>query len=270
MKYGIEMVNLGPWADPRVVVELAQAAEAAGWESVFVCDHLGFVWGVETADPFVTLAAVATATARIKIGVDISPLPRYKPHVLAQTLTTLDILSQGRVVFGVGLGGVEREYTAFGENGDHKTHASMVDEGLSVLTRLWSGEKVVHHGQHYTVDGVTLRPLPVQRPRIPLWIGGESKPALRRAAHWDGWIIGCVNQDGSWNKTPEQVAEKISSIKQQRVNTAPFDFVIDGRSEPTDPSMANAFKAAGATWWLECLLGTFDAMLNRVLAGPPR
>jgi len=187
MNYGIEVVNLGKYADPHLVVTLAQAAERAGWEGVFVWDHLGFVWNTPSSDPWITLAAIAAVTTSIKIGTGVSPLPRYRPHVLAQMLTTLDILSKGRVIFGVGLGGVPTEYSAFGEANDAKIHAAMVDEGLDILNRLWSGEeKVTHKGEHYIVDGVTLTPLPVQIPRIPIWVGGESLPCAAPRDGMDG------------------------------------------------------------------------------------
>ncbi len=272
MRYGIEVVNLGEFADPRVVVRLAQTAEAAGWEGLFVWDHLGFVWGAPSGDPWVILAAVAASTTHLRLGTAVTPLPRRRPQIVAQTLATLDILCEGRVVFGVGLGGVPAEYTAFGEPGEAKVRAAMLDEGLDVLNRLWSGEKVIHHGQHYTVEGVTLAPLPVQRPRIPIWIGGDSPPALRRAARWDGWIIGAVSPDGKMTRTPEQIAGQVAAIRQHRNGAAPFDVALDGYSGPGDRALAREYEAAGATWWLESvhgMRGSVEEMLARLAAGPP-
>jgi probable F420-dependent oxidoreductase len=272
MHYGIEVVTLGEYADPRVVVRLAQAAERAGWEGLFVWEHLGFVWGAPSGDPWVILAAVAQATERVKIGTAVTPLPRRRPHVLANTLATLDLLSGGRVILGVGLGGVPQEFAAFGEPDDAKQRAVMLDEGLEVLSRLWLGESVTHRGPHYTVNGVALAPLPVQRPRIPIWVGGESRPALRRAARWDGWIIGGVDEHCEMTITPEQMAEKIAYIHQHRTGPAPFDVAITGCSTAGDGSLARAFADAGVTWWLESLhgyRGSVDEMMARVEAGPP-
>src|SRR5215204_3550273 len=175
MRYGIVMSNLDDYADPRLVIRLARAAEAAGWEAFFVWDHLGFAWGSPSSDPWVSLSALAVSTTHLKLGTAITP-------------RSLDLLSGGRMIFGTGLGGVPEEFTAFGEAGAAKERARMLDEGLAVLDRLWSGEMVTHHGQHYDVENVALAPLPFQRPRIPIWIGGESPPALRRAARWDGWL----------------------------------------------------------------------------------
>jgi alkanesulfonate monooxygenase SsuD/methylene tetrahydromethanopterin reductase-like flavin-dependent oxidoreductase (luciferase family) len=182
MRYGIVTANLGEYSDPRVAVDLARVAEAAGWEAFFVWDHLGFVRGVPSGDPWVILSAVAASTTRLKLGFAVTPLARRRPQVVANALTSLDLLSDGRVVFGAGLGGVPEEFTAFGEPGDAKKRATMLDEGLTILDGLLSGETVTHRGQHYAVEGVSLVPRPLQRPRIPIWIGGESAPALRRAA----------------------------------------------------------------------------------------
>src|ERR671937_1167451 len=150
MHYGICLANLGSYADPRVTVELAVAAERHEWEGLFMWDHLAFVWGPPAADPWVTLAAVAAQTERIRIGTAVTPVARRRPHVLAHQVATLDVLSGGRVTFGAGLGGVPSEFAKFGEPSDPKVRAAMLDEGLELLRRLWSGDEVVHHGEHYT------------------------------------------------------------------------------------------------------------------------
>ena len=272
MHYGIDVVTLGDYANPRLVVKLAQAAEAAGWEAIFVWDHLAFAWGVPSGDPSVILAAVAQATARLKIGAAITPLPRRRPHVLANTIATLDQLSDGRVIFGTGLGGVPREFTAFGEQDDAHERAQRLDEGLDLLHRLWSGEQVMHQGKHYTVENVTLAPLPIQQPRIPIWIGGESRPALRRAARWDGWVIGGDNEKAEMIMTPENIAEKVAYIHQHRSSSLPFEVALTGCSNSSGSTLARDFAAAGITWWLESLhglRGTFEELLARIASGPP-
>src|SRR5918994_1702533 len=197
MRYGIVTANLGDYADPRVAVRVARAAETAGWEAFLVWDHLGFVRGVPSGDPFVILSAVAASTTRLKLGLALTPLARRRPQVVANALASLDLLSAGRAIFGAGLGGVAEEFTAFGEPGDAKERAAMLDEGLTILDGLWSAETVTHRGQHYVVKGVSLAPLPLQRPRIPIWIGGEGAPALRRAARWGGWLAPATNPDGT-------------------------------------------------------------------------
>jgi len=274
MRYGIVTPNLGEYADPRVAVRLARVAEAAGWEAFFVWDHLGFVRGVPSGDPWIILSAVAALTTRLKLGLAITPLARRRPQVVANAMASLDLLSGGRAIFGAGLGGVPEEFTAFGEPGDAKERAAMLDEGLQILDGLWSGETVTHRGRYYSVQGVTLTPRPLQSPRIPIWIGGEGAPALRRAARWDGWLAPATSHDGTptMAKSPERIAEMVAEIRRLRTTDAPFEVAIDGYSEVGDPALPRAYGAAGATWWLESIheaRGTLDTVMARVKAGPP-
>jgi probable F420-dependent oxidoreductase, Rv2161c family len=272
MKYGIDVAILGELADPRRVVELARAAEESGWDGLFVWDHLAFAWGTPSADPWVTLAAAAQATSRLVLGPAVTPLPRRRPAVVAHTVASLDVLSGGRVVFAAGLGGVEAEFTAFGEPSEARLRAARLDEALAILDALWRGEEVTHHGAHYRVDGVRLAPLPVQRPRVPIWIGGMSAAALRRAAAWDGWIGGADTQDGRMALAPEQVAETVATILRHRSGDGPFDVALIGVSVAGDAAMVRAYGDAGVTWWLEHLhgyRGDHRALLARVTAGPP-
>jgi len=277
MHYGIVVANLKEYSDPHVAVRLAQAAEQAGWEAFFLWDHLGFVWGRPSSDPWVVLSAVAASTTHLKLGTAITPLARRRPQIVANALASLDLLSGGRMVFGAGLGGVEEEFTAFGDPGDMKARAAMLDEGLMILDRLCSGAPVTHRGPHYAAEAVSLAPLPLQRPRIPIWIGGESAPALRRAARWDGWLAPATDSDGtpSMAKSPALIAEMVAEIRRHRRTNAPFEVAVDGYSEAGDPTLPRAYGAAGATWWLEWLesihgiRGPLDEMMARVEAGPP-
>lgn len=270
MHFGIEIVPFGEYANPRPVMELAQAAEASGWEGVWVWDHLLIPWGV--GDPWVILSAVAAVTHRLKLVSGVANLPRYYPQNLARTLVGLDLLSQGRAVLGAGLGGVAEETERFGLPGDARTRAEMLDESLEVITRLWSGEAVSHVGKHYQVAGAVLQPTPVQQPRIPVWIGGESRAALRRAARWDGWIVNTIDESGEIIRQPEQLAKEIASIHQHRLSPEKLEVAIDGISQPNSASRAQDYAEAGATWWFEALFGlrgSHAEILERVQAGPP-
>ena len=274
MRYGIVMSNLGDYADPRLAIRLAQAAEEAGWDAFFLWDHLGFAWGSASSDPWINLSAVAVSTTRLKLGTAITPLARRRPHVVANALGSLDLLSGGRMIFGAGLGGVKEEFTAFGEPGAAKERAAMLDEGLAILDGLLSGQTVTHHGQHYDVENVSLAPLPFQHPRIPIWIGGESTPALRRAARWDGWLAPTTSPDGTpiMDKDPGRIAEMVAEIRRHRMTETPFEVAVDGYSDPGDPTLPRAYEAAGATWWLESIhgmRGPLDEMIAWVEAGPP-
>lgn len=272
MQFGLDVINFGQYGDPREFARIAQLAEAAGWDGLFVWDHLAFVWGMTAGDPWVLLTAAAAATHRIKLGPAVTPVARRRPHNLAFTLATLDRMTDGRMIFGVGLGGVPEEFTAFGEPGDPKVRAEMLDEGLEIIDRLWSGEKVNYHGNCYNVENVTLSPVPVQRPRIPIWVGGASHKALMRAVQWDGFFPDSVDQH-KITRTPEQLAAQVLEIRRQRPFSSRYDVVFMGYSNPGDTALVRAYRDAGATWWLECLhdvRGPYDEMIARIKAGPPR
>lgn len=262
MRYGLLAANVGAYSDPRNVVRLAQTAERAGWESLLIWDHLGFVWGPPAADPWVTLAAVAASTSNLLVGTGITPVPRRRPHVLAHQVATLDLLSGGRVFFGAGLGGVPSEFTAFGEEDDPRIRAEKLDEGLDLLRRLWSGQRVEHRGRHYQANDVTLAPPPVQQP-VPIWIGGNSTRARARAARFDGWFADTSTAE-QMSVTPDELRELAAHLPARDG----FDVVVHGYSDQVDP---RTYEAAGATWWLEDIhdrRASFDALLRLVEAGP--
>jgi alkanesulfonate monooxygenase SsuD/methylene tetrahydromethanopterin reductase-like flavin-dependent oxidoreductase (luciferase family) len=238
LRFAICAANFGSWSDPHVAVRAACAAEAAGWDGYFVWDHLAFVWGPPSADPWVTLAAVAAATDQLTLGTAVTPLPRRRPQVVAQQLETLERLNRGRVVLGAGLGGNEKEFTAFGDDFDPHRRAKLLDDGLALIRELWDG---------------------------PIWIGGQSGPALRRAARWDGWIPNSL-EPHRMTMTSAELAEKVGAI----ARGDGFEVAFNGYSEAGQS--VREYAEAGATWWLENLhelRGDVDALLARIEAGPP-
>jgi alkanesulfonate monooxygenase SsuD/methylene tetrahydromethanopterin reductase-like flavin-dependent oxidoreductase (luciferase family) len=151
------------------------------------------------ADPWITLAAIASATEGLRFGPMVTPLARRRPPKVAKETATLDRFSGGRLTLGVGLGSdrFAGELSATGEELDDRRRGQMLDESLEILTAAWSGEPVRHHGRHYTVDGVSFLPRPVQRPGVPVWAAGfpgNAKP-LRRAARHDGWTSAMIRFD---------------------------------------------------------------------------
>jgi alkanesulfonate monooxygenase SsuD/methylene tetrahydromethanopterin reductase-like flavin-dependent oxidoreductase (luciferase family) len=263
MRFGVCLANIGSYSDPRIAVAMAVEAEEHGWDGMFVWDHLAFVWGPPASDPWVTLAAVAARTERIRVGTAVTPVARRRPQVLAQQVATLDVLSGGRVIFAAGLGGSPSEFGKFGEPTDARIRAEMLDEGLLLLRSLWSGEEVRHHGAHYTVDAVTLAPTPSQE-HVPIWIGGNRAPSLRRASRWDGWVADSVAPTGA-TLMPDDVARSIGVMGRGEEE---FDVAVLGESDHSDPA---AYARAGATWWLENVhdrRGDVDAMLALVRDGP--
>ncbi len=264
MRYGICLANIGSFSDPRVPVQLAQAADAGDWDGVFIWDHLAFAWGPPAADPWTVLAAIAVSTERVRLGTAVTPVARRRPHVLAHQVATLDNLSCGRVTFGAGLGGSTSEFGKFGEPTDAKVRAAMLDEGLALLRRLWSGEEVTHRGEHYTVEAVTLAPTPVQE-HVPVWIGGNRPASLRRAARWDGWLADSADPTGM-TLSPDDIARSVAVIGRPD----DFEIAVLGQRDRGDPA---AYAQAGATWWLENLhdeRGSINEVLALVQQGPPR
>jgi len=273
MKYGINVPNFSDYHDPATVAELAEEAEDAGWDGFFTWDHLQGYGPV--GDPTVTLAAVAARTSRIRIGVMVTPLARRRPWKVAREMASLDHLSRGRVILGVGLGNPPEEFSSFGEESDPRARAERLDEGLDIVTALWSGEPVTYHGKHYTLEEVTFTPRPLQSPRIPVWVGGfwPSRPPMRRAARFDG-----VYPARNWpdTLTPEDLRSILGYVKVHRTSTAPFDAVAGGQT-PGDPKagagLVEPWRLAGATWWSEDVngwRGPLEEMRARVRAGPPR
>ena len=232
-------------SDPTVCARLAAEAEEAGWHGFFVWDQLRWETPVrQVADSWIALAAIATATERLRLGPMVTPLPRRRPVKVARETATLDLLSGGRLTLGVGIGGdsFAREFSKTGEQLNERARGQMLDEALDILTTAWSGEPVHHHGDHYRVDDMQFLPRPVQRPGVPVWIAGfpgNVKP-MRRAARYDGFFP--VNLEH-----PDQLAEVVATVTELRQDsTAPYDFVV-GLPLGVDP---HPWQQAGATWWL--------------------
>jgi alkanesulfonate monooxygenase SsuD/methylene tetrahydromethanopterin reductase-like flavin-dependent oxidoreductase (luciferase family) len=263
VRYGLQLANVGTYADPRAVVRAARAAEAAGWDALLLWDHLAFVWDGRAADPWVTLGAVAASTERLILGTGVTPVARRRPHVVAHELATLETLAPGRVLFGAGLGGVEREFSAFGDAADALERAARLDEGLDVIRALLAGGPVDHHGRHFSVSDVELTH---HRHPIPIWIGGTSSAARRRAARFDGWFADSADVE-RMTMTPAELETKVATIGRG----PPFDVALIGYSSAGNAELHGAYAGAGATWWLEAihdLRGSAETMLARIEAGP--
>ena len=277
MRYALSLPNFGAEHSARGLADLAHAAEQAGWDGFFLWDHvIAGEPGMPMLDVWVTLAAMAMTTQNIRLGATVTPLPRRHPWKLARETVTLDHLSNGRLTLGVGLG-VPEDYEPFGEDSDNKVRAAKLDEGLKILTGLWSGAPFEHHGQAYQIENVTFTPASLQQPRIPIWVGGwwPTKAPFRRAAQWDGVIP--LKQSGDNLLTLQDVAELADFIGKERTSTAPFDIAIINWTDPSDPPAAArkvaGYAEAGATWWLESLYmqqNSLEGLRKRICVGPPR
>lgn len=234
MRRGIFVAPFGELADPRVLAELAARAEARGWDGLFLWDHMLYDEVETIADPWVALAAIAVATRSLRLGPLVTPLPRRRPQKLAREAATLDLLSGGRLVVGLGLGGDRGgELSRFGEELDPRARGALLDTGVELLDAWWRGEEAA---------GVRLLPRPAQRPRIPIWLAARwpHRRPVRRAARYDGLFpIGLEH--------PDELAELVAEVAALRdPAAAPFEHVVTGEAGDD----AAPWAQAGATWWL--------------------
>jgi alkanesulfonate monooxygenase SsuD/methylene tetrahydromethanopterin reductase-like flavin-dependent oxidoreductase (luciferase family) len=249
MRSGLFVPIFDALADPALVARLSAEAEESGWDGVFVWDHVRWREPVlEVADAWITLAAIAAATRSIRVGPMVTPLARRRPVKVARETATLDRLSGGRLTLGVGLGGDRsgNELSITGEELDDRRRARMLDEALEILTAAWTGEAVHHRGEHYTVDGMRFLPRPVQRPGVPVWVGGYpgKRGPLRRAARFQGFFPVDLEH-------PDQLTAIVTELASLRTEMGtdarePFD-VVAALAPGIDPA---PYASAGATWWV--------------------
>lgn len=283
MKFAIYLPTFDPFGSPKVIASLARDAEQAGWDGVFIWDDVsGF--DKDMADPWISLAAAAVATQRVRLGVLVTPLARRRPWKFARETASLDHLSGGRLVAGVGVGSGQEQFGNLGDEPNQRRRGEMLDEGLTVVTGLWSGEPFGYDGKYYQLKPTTFRPTPLQQPRIPIWIAGvwPNKRPLARMARWDGmfplfWGVDDLAKQQAYLR---QVVADVRELRAE-LRSDPFEVVVMTETDPEQPAqcaeLVAGFAAAGATWILETLeptfggrLRSFDELRARVLAGPPR
>jgi alkanesulfonate monooxygenase SsuD/methylene tetrahydromethanopterin reductase-like flavin-dependent oxidoreductase (luciferase family) len=249
-KRGLFIAPFDELADPRTIAKLATEAEARGWDGFFLWDHVNYRPPTRSvADPWVALSAIAIATETLRIGPLVTPLSRRRVQKLARETVTLDLLSEGRLTLGVGLGSDRNgELEPFGEVTDPVERARLLDRGLETLVELWGG---------------AFEPAPVQRPRIPVWVAGRwpKRRPLRRAARWDGFFP--IDLPG-----PEALAEFAGELREHGAGQqGSFDLIAElplgGDPVP--------WEDAGANWLLIPYGPTprLDEVRAAIEAGPP-
>lgn len=295
MKHGIYAPPHNDYGDPKRLVDLAVESERAGFNAIFIWDHLFLGGEPDVTDATVVLGAIAHATKRIRLGAMVTPLARRRPWKLAKELTTLDQLSAGRITLGIGIGShPELEFGNVGEDDKAKSRAERLDEGLLILDPLLRGETVQHTGKYYQVHDTKVSPACVQRPRLPIWAAASLpvQAGLRRAARWDGIFpislpeTATMREDGSFDTAqmwldPEGFADCVKATLEYRAaidsnaSATEFAFAASGDTRCDSASEARAkvraFETAGANWWLEWIddrLGTYDETITHVRRGP--
>jgi alkanesulfonate monooxygenase SsuD/methylene tetrahydromethanopterin reductase-like flavin-dependent oxidoreductase (luciferase family) len=260
MRFGLFLPNAGYYAAPHRLLDLAHAAEESGWDGVFIWDHLLLPGQLRlpVADSWTVLTAILSTTEKIVAGPLVTPVASRHPWKVARETVTLDHLSNGRLVLGVGLGGsVDTDFVAFGDHTDATQRAARVDEFLTVVDQLWSGQEVKHDGEHFVVDRATFLPGPIQAPRIPVWVAIISpvrRPGpVARALRWDGVVPMTLGPSGLLRGPDDE------AIKEVRAKVGGPDsrtlLAVPGELSPADRDAArrrvNRVRELGATWWLE-------------------
>ncbi len=236
MRWGLSLALADELAEPAVVADIARVAEESGWDGVFVSDHLWNWTGAPFADPWVTLAAAAMTTDRVRLGPMVAALPRRRAQLVAQAATTLDRLSGGRVVLSLGLG-VDSygEYSVFDEPAaDDRSRAAALDAGIELLVPMLEGGPVAALGGRQTTAAG------VQRPRCPIWIAGVAphRAGPRRVARHSLEGLALVG-GGVW--TPQRVTDSLAA---GGLAPGSIDVALVGGTHPDPAGLA----AAGATW----------------------
>jgi len=270
-----------PGGTAKEQLEQAVAAEAAGWDGVFVWEA---AYGV---DAWSLLSAMATRTSRIRLGTMLTPLPWRRPWKVASQVVTLDDLSEGRAILAVGLGAVDTGLGSTGEETDRKTRAELLDEGIDVIAGLFAGD-ATYKGRHYDVDmsqrmqfvGEGIRM--VQQPRPPIWaVGAWPRPkSMRRVLRCDGLLPVVMGDSGFRPTTPDDVRQMIAWLDANGGRRPGFDVVMEGETPADDPGAAaeivRPWADAGCTWWLDARWemphGSEHRMKQvreRIDAGPP-
>ena len=258
-----------PHGDASDVADMAAVAEETGWDGLFVWE------GIYGVDAWVSLGAAAVRTSTLRLGTLLTPVSRRKPWELAGQVATVDRLSSGRVTLSVGLGAIDSGFVEFGEVCDRRTRAELMDEGLEIMSRLWTGEPVSYTGTHYSLapsDFPSIKHV-VQQPRPPVWCVGAlgSTRSMARAMRWDGLLPQVVDEGGARQATLEELIAARHEIV-ARTGDRPYDIVVEGNREEHSPA---AWMEAGATWWIDSL---WDAMhdpdpvgasMEHLRRGPP-
>jgi alkanesulfonate monooxygenase SsuD/methylene tetrahydromethanopterin reductase-like flavin-dependent oxidoreductase (luciferase family) len=268
VRYAVYLPPFGSFGDVHALVDLAVAAERAGWDGFFLWDHIQYEAPVSLCDAWVALSAIAASTSTIRLGPLVAPLARRRPWKVAREAVTLDHLSHGRLVLGVGLGiDFWREFSSFeGEASDDTQRARLLDDGIEIMTRLWSGEPTTYRGGRLSVEGAQFLPRPLQQPRIPIWSAAlwpAARPGpIKRAARCDG-----VFPFTGAPMTPVDARQVRDAVERERGSDEPLDLCVWGFAD-----QAAAYEAAGVSWLLEAA-GPEDDLADtsrKIDAGPPR
>ncbi len=273
-KFGIYIANYGISNDPQDYIDLAILGENNGWDGFFLWDHV-FLSSNKTQpflDPWIILSAVAVKTKRIKLGTTVTPLARRRPWIIAKQVSTLDHLSKGRMILGVGLG-IDLDFSNFGENTDLLIRSEKLDESLHILKGLWANKPFTFKGKHFNIKEVEFFPKPFQD-KIPIWVGGHwpnFKKPFQRAAQYDG--VFPLKMGGDENLSPNDYKEIIQYLKQYRSSFDSYDIIkpIVTTGIKEEDEWINDYLNIGITWFVESMWPERDSLDNfkKIIARGP-
>lgn len=280
MKYALSLMNFDFLGDARLLADLAVEAEDAGWDGVFLWDHInwpdddvgGRRLGGLHVDPWITLGLIADRTSRVLLGTAVTPIARRRPAKLAREILTLQQLSGGRFVLGAGSGGWTTEFDDLGDEPELKVRAEMLEDGLELLQKMWSGDAFEHTGTHYRGSGRSFCPGGAE---VPIWLGAmwPAQKPFRRAARFDG--VMAMAQDPAQPLSVDEVRTIAELIAANREGEGSFELAVAltlSDDAAADAERARAYEAAGATWWQDGVFPpaeNLDALRAKIRRGPP-
>ena len=274
-QFGIYVPNFGSiLGDAVQLANLTKLAEECNWDGFFIWDHILIkrINGPPICNPWIALGLMASQTDRITIGTTITPLPRRNPWELARETVTVDLISNGRLILGVGLGEPpEVEYGSFNKPFDVKTRREKLDESLRILQGLWSGEPFSFQGKHYKLEEVTFLPKAVNN-KIPIWVAGQypRKGPIKRAAKYAGIIP--LPEGLTGDLSIQDYKDLHAKITTHRGNSS-FDIVMI-TTVPKGPDAMHELQPyidIGVNWFLQYLGPNMklNDLEKRIKQGPP-
>ncbi|MFX0016143.1 MAG: LLM class flavin-dependent oxidoreductase [Promethearchaeota archaeon] len=273
-KFGVYIANYGVFTDPQEYIKLSIIAEESNWDGFFIWDHIYLNKDnpEPTFDPWILLASVAAKTEKLRMGTTVTALARRRPWKIARETVSLDRLSNGRLILGVGLG-VDTEFSDFGENSDPQVRGKKLDEALDILVGLWTGEPFSYQGEYYRMNEVQFIPKPIQE-SIPIWVGGTwpNKKPFKRAAKFNG--IFPLREGFNEPLWPDDMKEIIKFIKLHQKIPKSFDVIhtVVTSTKKEENQWIHDYIEAGVTWIVECIYPGRDSIKNIqkiVQQGPP-
>ena len=280
MNFAVSLPNYKKYADVHLLIKMAKEAETAGWDGFVIWDHEAAGGKSPVTDPWVTMGAIAAQTHKMKLGIIITQLAKHSPWKIAKEAATLDQLTDGRFILGIGLGfALEREFKVLGDEHKEKARKAVLDEILEILGDLWTEDDYKISDEHFKED----QPQPDRKKKrpvyIPIWMAGlwPDRLQFRRVAQWNGVLPIAKGYEYNNMMLPEAINDVIEFVGSHRTVDEPFDIIhagiTSGVDHEKDKEIIETYRQAGVTWWMEAITpgrAPVEKIIERIKAGPPR